>query len=109
MKRVMVRYKVQADRVDENERLVREVFAQLERDRPAGIRYATFKLDDGVTFTHVASIETADGSNPLSALEAFAAFTRAIRERCVEPPVVTELTEVGNYRVFGGQPLAPGG
>ncbi len=47
MKRLMVRYKVKADRVAENERYVRQVFEQLERDRPAGLRYASFKLEDG--------------------------------------------------------------
>lgn len=100
MKRVMVRYKVKPDRAAENERYIREVFAQLERERPAGIRYASFKLDDGLGFVHIASIETADGGNPLVALSAFKDFAAQIQDRCDEPPVTTPLTELGSYRVF---------
>ena len=58
MRRVMVRYKVKADRAAENESYVKKVFEQLERERPAGVRYATFKLDDGVSFVHIASIQS---------------------------------------------------
>ena len=98
MKRTMVRYTVKPDQVEENERRVKAVYEQLARDKPAGIRYATFKLPDGVTFVHVASVETADGANPLFALDAFKQFSATVKERCVEPPVATELHEVGSYR-----------
>jgi hypothetical protein len=101
MKRVMVRYKVKADRVAENESYIAKVFEQLEREKPAGLRYASFKLADGVSFVHFVSIETADGSNPLSELSAFKAFTAEIKDRCDEPPAAVELKEVGSYRFFG--------
>jgi hypothetical protein len=97
---VIVRYRVKSDRAAENETYVGEVFAALQRERPEGIRYATFKLDDGVSFLHLASIETPDGTNPLLALEAFKRFSSTIRERCDEPPVVTELRRIGSYRLF---------
>jgi hypothetical protein len=98
----MVQYKVKADRVAENEGHIKRVFEQLERERPAGVRYATFKLDDGVSFVHVASIESTDGGNPLTDLSAFKAFTADIKERCDEPPVSVKLNEVGSYELFGG-------
>ncbi len=100
MKRVMVRYRVKPDRVEENEQLIRAVFAELERQSPDGIRYASFKQDDGASFVHVASVE--GDSNPLQELDAFKAFTAGIRERCDEPPVVVELSEIGSYRLLGG-------
>ena len=50
----MIRYTVRPDQVERNEALVRAVYAELERTRPEGLRYATFKLEDGVTFMHVA-------------------------------------------------------
>ena len=100
--KIMVRYKVKADRAGENERLVKAVFAQLDRERPAGLRYATFKLGDGVSFMHIAIIDTADGSNPLPALEAFKQFSQAIKDRCDELPVTSQLEEVGSYRLFSG-------
>jgi|SRR5215471_16069590 len=100
MKRIMVRYSVKPDQVEENERRVKAVFAQLARDRPAGLRYATFKLPDGVSFMHIASIETADGTNPLQAVEAFREFVQTVKDRCVDPPVSTELDEVGSYQLL---------
>ena len=102
MKRVMVRYKVKADRAAENERYIQAVFAQLEREKPSGLRYASFKLDDGVSFVHLASLEAADGGNPLIALSAFKEFVEQIKTRCEEPPVTSDLSEVGSYRFFIG-------
>jgi hypothetical protein len=98
MRQVMVRYKVKPDRAAENEELVRAVYDELHRTEPAGLRYATFRLGDGVTFVHLASHETEDGSNPLSQVEAFARFQENIGERCDEAPVLTELHEVGSFR-----------
>jgi hypothetical protein len=92
---VIVRYRVKADRAAENAQLIKRVFAQLAEQRPRGIRYASYTLPDGVTFVHVASI-SAD-QNPLLALAAFGEFTKSIKDRCEEPPVTTELTEVGAY------------
>ena len=54
MRQVMVRYKVKPDRVEENEALVRAVYEELAAPRPPGCRYATFRLEDGVSFVHVA-------------------------------------------------------
>jgi hypothetical protein len=101
MKRVMVRYKVKADRATENEGFIRKVFEQLKNEKLSGVRYASFKLDDGVSFVHIASIETTDGSNPLGELSAFKAFAAQIKDRCEEPPAAVDLTEVGSYRLFG--------
>ena len=100
MKRVMVRYKIKPDRVGENEQLIRAVFAELERTSPEGIRYASFRQEDGVSFVHIVSIEA--DQNPLAELPAFKAFTADIRDRCDEPPVAVELSEIGSYNLFGG-------
>ena len=97
MRSVIVRYKVKPDLADENERLVRAVFAELAREAPAGLRYQSFRLPDGVSFLHVATIDTADGSNPLLAIEAFKRFSGTVKDRCEEQPVTTELVEVGAY------------
>lgn len=100
MKRVVVRYKVKSDKADENKQLIEAVFAELKETSPAGIRYASFIAEDGLTFVHVASIETDDGSNPLGATDAFKAFQAEIKDRCDEPPQATWLTEVGSYGFF---------
>lgn len=100
MKRVMVRYKLKADRVEENTQLVKAIFAELKSKQPEGLHYASFGLPDGVSFVHIASIETADGKNPLSMTAAFPLFTKDIKDRCEEPPVAMDLTEVDSYRFF---------
>lgn len=100
MKRVMVRYRVKAERSADNERYIGAVFAELARTQPAGLRYATFRLDDGVSFVHLASIETADGNNPLLGLPAFKEFAETIRDRCEEAPVTAVLHEVANYQLL---------
>lgn len=98
MRRVMVRYKVKPDRVEENENLVRGVYDELHRTEPAGLRYATFKLEDGVSFVHLAVTESENGENPLSKVKAFQEFQREINQRTDEPPVVTRLDEIGSFR-----------
>jgi hypothetical protein len=101
MKRVMVRYRLKPDRVAENEALVRAVYEELHRTKPSGLRYGTFRLEDGVSFIHLSSTETDDGRSPLSDLPAFGEFQREIADRCAEAPVVTELDEIGSYRLYG--------
>jgi hypothetical protein len=54
MKPVMVQYTVKPDRAAENEELVRAVYDELHETGPEGRPYATFKLDDGVSFIHLA-------------------------------------------------------
>ena len=96
MRRVMVRYRVTSERAAENEALIAAVFEQLARERPEGLRYASYKLADGVTFVHLASIEHPD-RNPLRELAAFRAFIAAIDDRCEDRPVSVDLTEIGSY------------
>jgi hypothetical protein len=99
---VMVRYEVRPERVSENEELVRAVYAELAETQPAGLRYVTFVLDDGVGFLHVAEVTTEDGHNPLADATAFARFQEGLGERLVAPPIVTQLRRIGSYQVFGG-------
>jgi hypothetical protein len=100
MRTVMVRYQVKPDMAAENERLIREVFAQLARDKPAGLRYQSFKLADGVSFVHISTSQSKE-ANPLPQLAAFKAFTSGIKERCAEQPVTMELSQIGGYDSLG--------
>lgn len=101
MKRVIVQYKVKADKAGENAEYVRKVFAELKQSAPAGLRYATFVQADGVSFVHIASVETSDGVNPLSESAAFKAFQAGIRDRCEVPPAAVDIEEVGSYGFWG--------
>ena len=66
--------------------------------RPNGIRYATFKLDDGATFVHIAQVDAE--RNPLGDLQAFRTFQEGIAERCIDAPVAHELDEIGSFGLF---------
>lgn len=96
MKHVMVRYTVRPDKAEENVRLISAVFARLHQNAPEGLAYASYRLDDGVTFVHVASVADTD-AHPLRSLSEFNAFTSTIRERCDVAPVTTTLELIGSY------------
>jgi hypothetical protein len=100
MKRTIVQYETKPGDADENARLVEDVYAELNESDPGGLRYATFRLADGVSFVHVASVETEDDSNPLFETEAFAEFQRQISDRVVASPNAVDATLVGSYRLF---------
>lgn len=97
MRQVMVRYKVKPEQAAHNEDLVRRVYEELRQTTPAGIHYATFVLEDGVSFVHVASNEAEDGRNPLMEVAAFRDFQQDINDRCDETPTPVNLREVGSY------------
>jgi hypothetical protein len=99
MKRTLVRYKTRSDQAEENERLIAQVFRELEQKAPQGVRYLALKLGDG-TFVHFSM--TDDGASPIPALEAFRSFQSGIKERCIEPPQSGDATIVGDYRMLGG-------
>ncbi len=96
MKTVMVRYKVKPDRVAENEALIARVYEQLKTEAPDKLRYQTYKLDDGVSFVHIALVPL-EGTNPLTQLSAFKEFTSNVKDRCDEQPVTTTISNVGYY------------
>jgi len=96
MKTIMVRYKTSEETGDANAALVRAVFEELRTRAPGGIRYASYRLADGVTFVHIATV-AAPEDNPLTALPSFKAFQSQLKDRCVELPVVTEVSVVGSY------------
>ena len=98
MKRSLIRYRTKPEETDENERLIKGVFAELQAKSPDGVRYLVLKLADG-NFVHFVSVET--DPNPIVALDAFKAFQSGVRARAMEPPQSGEVTIVGNYRMLG--------
>ena len=70
----------------------------LPKKRPDGLHYATFRLNDGVSFVHVAVLDGEE--NPLTSSPAFAAFQAGIAERCAEGPIAADATAIGNFRLL---------
>jgi hypothetical protein len=99
MRRTLIRYRTKPEAADRNAALIAAVFSELKAANPDGVRYLSMRLDDD-TFIHLVEATSEDGSSPIPKLAAFQAFQSGIRERCVEPPKVTEVTIVGNYRML---------
>jgi hypothetical protein len=97
----MVRYEVKPDRVQENERLVRAVYDELAASAPPGLSYVTFLLEDGVTFVHVAGMDTEDGRSLLAEVPAFRTFQEGLADRLVAPLTRTAVRRIGSHRVSG--------
>lgn len=94
---VVVRYRTTPESADENQRLVEQVYAELAERQPDGLRYLTVRLEDGVSFVHVA---LQDDAAVLPQLAAFRSFQSSIGDRVEAPPDATSATLVGSYRVL---------
>jgi len=101
MPTVVVRYRTKPDRADENQQLVEKVFAELN-EMHSGFAYASFRLDDGVSFVHVVVEDEGGGSVSLSDVPAFRAFQTDIADRCEQQPVAMGATVVGAHRMLTG-------
>lgn len=95
----MVRSKVKATQVADVEAGIKRLFAALAEAQPEGIRYASCRLADGVTYVVLLEIEEGV-ENPLPALPAFQAFQETLKTSMVEPPIAEQLTVSGSYRLF---------
>jgi len=91
----LVRYRVKPEKIEENQRLIVDVFRELHAKSPPDVRYLVLKLSDG-TFCHLVE----DGSKTIPSLEAFTAFRRGGEERRLDEPQQLESTVVGNYRML---------
>ena len=95
----LIRYQTKPDQADANAKLVEAVYAELHRTQPDGVSYATFRLNDQVTFVHV--VQVRQEPSPLLAVKAFGECQAGIADRVDQGPVQDELAEVGSYHFFG--------
>jgi hypothetical protein len=104
---VVVSYKVRPEAVAEHERLIKAVFEQLDEERPDNVEYKVVRLDDGVSYVHMSSADTPDGSNPLPEMAAFKEFGRDSASRVATTPMPTAAEIIGSYHpqipVAGGR------
>jgi hypothetical protein len=95
MSTAVFRYRTKPEAAEENQRLIKNVFAELAAVAPPGLRYSAFLLEDGVTFVHVI-----DGEG-LPELAAFQEFQRDIGDRLASGPAREGATLVGSYAPAG--------
>jgi hypothetical protein len=94
---VVVSYQVKPEALDEHVRLIQAVFEQLHAEQPANIEYKVVRLADGVSFVHMSSADTPDGSNPLPQMAAFQAFGKDSAARTATTPNPTAADLIGSY------------
>ena len=92
---VVVRYQTKPEAADENARLIENVYAASPQVAPAGFRYATYRLADGISFVHVASHRGDD--NPLATLPEFAEFQKISAHGSSSRRSPSDATIVGSY------------
>jgi hypothetical protein len=100
---MMIRTQVRPDRVADVEAAVQKTFAAIDAAQPQGVRYASTKLADGVTFVVLLELagEVGPGDNPLNAIPEFAELQANLKEWLAGPPTAEPLQIVGSYRLFG--------
>lgn len=95
---LMIRTKVKPDHTGDVEAAAKKMFAALDAAKPAGVRYMSCRLADGVTY--VALLEVAEGiENPLVTMPEFQEMQNGLREwlDVDAPPVPDMATVVGEY------------
>jgi hypothetical protein len=95
-KTMMISYKTSEARAEENAALIRAVFDEIRARGPKGVRYVTYRHADGVTFVHMATVTNPE-KDWINALPSFKAFQAQLKERCVAPPVISELHALESY------------
>jgi hypothetical protein len=94
---VVVSYTIKPEALQEHVRLIEAVFAQLRAEQRTDVEYKVLRLDDGVSFLHISTADTPDGSNPLPSLSAFQDFGRDLGSRVATPPQPTPGEIIGSY------------
>ncbi len=102
MKAVYVRYQVDPSFADTNATHIRRVMEELRGSGSDGVRYQSFREDDGVTFVHFGMYRDQAAVDRFTSSESFQAFQSALRaSKPVKPPEAHWLDVVGSsYDVF---------
>jgi len=95
----MIRAKIKAGKAADPEKAAQEMFTAIEAAQPQGVRYASCKLPDGVTYVILPGPDD-DENNPLGAVPAFRNFQENLNAWIAGPPATEQLTPVGSYRLF---------
>jgi hypothetical protein len=97
MKHSIIQYTVKEGKSEENEGLIKNVFAQLQSDQPKGIQYDVYKTDE-YSFIHMISFESDEANKEFTDLAAFRTFRATLNDRIESPSVRKELSGIGSYK-----------
>jgi hypothetical protein len=95
----LTRYRVKPDHLDQHERLIEAVFAELEATDADGFTLKVFRFDDGLTHLHVVvTHDDVEVPDDLEQMPSFRVFAAGWPERCEEPPDIHGATVLGGWR-----------
>jgi hypothetical protein len=97
---IMVRQRVKRESLDEAERAVRDLFGTLDRVGPQGLRYASTRVVDSLTFVILTELAD-DSEDPRPAIPEYARFLDQLKRWVDGPPVIERLDVIGSYGLFG--------
>ena len=96
---LMVRAKIKEENVADARAAIEKVIHALEEAQPAGVRYASCLLSDGVTFVALLKLED-DGGHPLRGFPAYQEMVEDLKQWYAEPPAAQQMTVTGSYGLF---------
>jgi hypothetical protein len=99
MNTMMLRATVNPECVGDLGAALTAMFSAIDAAAPEGVRYASCRASDGVSFVALLSVD--DGiENPLPASPEFRAFQANLGQWLAAPPVPDRMTVVSSYRLF---------
>jgi hypothetical protein len=91
--------KINAEHASDVEAAAERLFTAIRREQPRGIRYASCRLADGVTYLVLLEVEEGV-ENPLPTIPEFQEFQQGLKNWVAEPPAAGPATVLGSYRLF---------
>jgi len=95
MPTVVIRYQLHPDQVEENLRLLDDVYREMHAVQPRDLSYTTIQLDDDLTFLAIVSGNAVPGV--LTDLPAFQRYRGTLDQRCIHPPAMTQGRTIHAY------------
>ena len=96
MKAVMVQYTVKPEYSDQNKANIRRVMEAIRANPIPGMRYASFTLDDGLTFVHINMGKDAETLSKIGEVKEFGEFQAALGASGPTSPPKAENLELVN-------------
>ena len=99
MSATLTRYRVKLEHLDEHQRLIEAIFAELDATRADGFTFKVFRFDDGRTHLHVEiTHDDVDDPDDLQQMPSYRAFAAGWPERCDDPPAPHGATVIDGWR-----------
>jgi hypothetical protein len=96
---LMIRAKLKAESIPDIEAATEKMFAAINAERPAGVKYASTRLPDRASAVAFLALDD-QADNPLQAIPEFREFQEQLPDWLAEPPIVEPLTVIGSYELF---------